>query len=475
MSLFNPSPTARTAFGSPINTSRSALALSCAAARHGHWHWHWTRQSNRTAAAEVLAAVGDNEDRAAQAHAWAQNPEYRGKELLFARMSGAKEILQTLDDASQTTVATGIRMTKLKALVTDYTSHRVAFTQLPPRTMIDPPADPMRPVPDIGALNALAKTELTPEFLAGMKARGYTYENTATVINIRHGQTDGNLVSGGYFAGGIRGWPGPQLTLEAQRAASSLVPEIAKNASQISAVFVSPTDRALETYRRATQGVQFSSSTAVEVEVVKDASTTVEVVQATPTVFEVIQEITEHNIGGLFALKKPAKGAVTYESGVNGWTVGKTEDGYLGPDKNSLPSNYVPPVSPVYSSVPRVTPVRSEGVSESWDQMSNRIGKVVDDKMLPLMAKGKNILAFHHQHVMARLDVKVYRAEDGVGNDPMHTGEAMPNTAPQYWTAHVFKDAQGKLVVVPASVGQGQLAAPGLIPKGQTAPTTPPQ
>ena len=445
MSLVVPLLTTINKIGNLMNTCAVSFALPCAGTRQ----WHWTRQSNRTASAEVLAAVGGNEDRAAQAHAWAQNPEYRGKELLFARMSGTVEVLKALNDPSQTAAAAGAKLNQLQTLVNDYTSHRIAFTQLPPRTVIDPPADPMRPVPDLGEMNALARTELTPEYLARMTEQGYTYVNTSTLINIRHGETDGNKVSGGYFAGGLVGPWGAQLTPEAKQAASALVPELQKNASQISAILVSPTDRSQDTLRPIVKWVKFPATTRVKV----------------------VPDLSEHHIGGLLGLKKPAVGAVTYQSGVNGWTVGKTEDGNLGADKNSLPESYVSPVPPVYGSVPRVIPVRSEGNNaESWDQMGDRIGGVVDNEIAPLMAKG-NVLAVHHQYVTGYLDKKIFRAEAGVGNDPKRTGHAMPNTAPQYWTAHVFKDAQGRLVVVPASVGQGQLAAPGMTPKGQTAPT----
>ena len=432
----------------PMNTLRLATESQCAAAQR----WHWTRQTNRTASDEVLAAVGGNEDRAARAHAWSQNPEYRGKEALFARMAGAPELIQALGDPAQTAAASA-KLGQLQSLVADYATHRIAFDRLPARTVVDAPADPMRPVPDLGALNTLAKTELTPEFIASMKSRGYTYVNTATLVNIRHGETDGNKVSGGYFAGGLVGPWGAQLTPEAKQAASSLVPEVQKNASQISAVIVSPTDRAQGTFRRATQGVAFPSTTTFKVE----------------------KDFAEHHVGGLFGLKKPAKGAQTRESGVNGWIVGKTEDGNLGPDKNQLPRTYVPPVAPVYGSVPRVTPVRSEGDTESWEQMRVRVAEAVQRDVLPVLAQGKNVLVVSHQYVVGNQDAFFFPAEAGVGNDPLRTGHDVPNTAPQYWTAHVFKDAAGKLVVVPATVGQGQLAAPGLTPKGQTAPgaTTP--
>ena len=408
---------------------------------------YWLLQGNRAKATPVLAAAGGDTERAARAFVWAQNPQYKGKEVLVARLLSVKESLsQTAGGASAEQLAT------LRSLSADYAAHRSAFDALPPRTVVDKPADPMRPVPDLGALNTLAKTELTPEFMARMKAKGLTYVNTATLVNIRHGETDGNKVSGGYFAGGLVGPWGAQLTPEAKQAASALVPEVQKNASQISAIIVSPTDRALGTFRRATQGVQFPASTTVTVE----------------------KDFAEHHVGGLFGLKKPAKGEPTYTSGVNGWEVGKTEDGNLGPDKNKLPRTYVPPVEPVYPSVPRVTPVRSEGDTESWEQMRVRVAEAVQRDVLPVMAEGKNVLIVSHQYVVGNQDAFFFPAADGVGNDPLHTGHDVPNTAPQYWTGHIFKDAAGKLVVVPAAVGQGQMAAPGLTPKGQTPPAVQP-
>jgi broad specificity phosphatase PhoE len=409
---------------------------------------HWLLQSNRTQASQILAATGGDETRAAQFHAWAQNPEYRGKEVLVARMLALPDQLRQLEPAGSRGASSSTTVAALKQLIQDYAKHRTEFDALPPRTVVDAPADPMRPVPDLVALNASAKTQLTPEFLADMQARGYAYENTATLVNLRHGETDGNLVRGGYFAGGLIGPWGAQLTARARAAASALVPELRAIAPNISKIMVSPTDRALQTYRLATQGVTFPKGTIVKV----------------------VRDIAEHHVGGFFGLKKPDPAKVRKISGLTGLRIGITEDGKLGVDKNNMPRTYVPPLATVFPSVPRVTPVRTEGVAESWEQMRVRVADAMQREVLPELAAGKNVLVVSHQYVIGNQDAFFFTDQSGPGvaYDPLLTGHDVPNTAPQYWVMHVFKDASGHRIAVPATLGQGQLAAPGVTPKGQT-------
>jgi broad specificity phosphatase PhoE len=415
--------------------------------------WHWTKQAHLEGQAALLRAAGGDETKAAQIHAWAQNPEYRGKETLVAKLYSVQGRAAVLRNSPGGSPAARETMAELRELTGEFAAHRTAFTALPPRTIVDGPPDPMRPVPNVKNMTARAKAELPSALVANMKARGFEYVNTATLVNIRHGQTDGNVVSGGYFAGGLPGPWGAQLTAQAKDAASRLVPELRSIAPDIGAVIVSPTDRALETYARATQGVNFPKGTPVTVEA----------------------SFAEHNVGGMFGLKKPAKGNPTVVSKKDGLTYGRTEDGAVGVDKNPAGKQYVPPVEPFLTTEPRMAPVRSEGRSESWEQMYGRVSSAVERDILPQLADGKNVLVVSHQFVIGNQDAFFFNDayQPGVSRDPIATGHALPNTAPQYWPMHVFRDVKsGKLVVVPAIGGQGQLAAPGVTPSNQN-PRTP--
>ncbi len=403
----------------------------------GNQALRWALQCNRNEASAVLAAAGGDATRAAQLFAWAQNPEFKGKEVLFASMVGANRLQSPVE---------------AQRLASSYATHRDVIDALPPRSNPPIAETEMRPVPNLADINALAKkTDITPAYLAQMEQQGYTYVNTATIVNVRHGETTGNVVSGGYFAGGLVGPWGPQLTEKARIDASNLYSEMQKIAPQVGAIIVSPTDRALDTYRRATQDVDFPNVDVVKVEM----------------------DFGEHNIGGFLGLKKPAKGSVTKMSGIHDIRVGITEDGNLGPDKNTAVQgkDYVPPLAPQLPSVSRVIPVRSEGRAESWNQMQTRIKIAMQRDVLPELAAGNNVLMFNHQYVAANIVKTVFDGSIVGDYDPVKMGHNVPNTGPMYIPVHVFKDANGKLVMVPATVGgQSQLGAPGQLPKGQTPP-----
>ena len=418
----------------------------------------------------TLTMAGGDEKTAIQRFEWAQNREFQGKEVLFAKMGRSVDLLVAYEKAGAGRTMTAEQIEHIRDASREYVKHRTTFDTLPPRTQVDPPDDPMRPVPNLAALNASAKAQLTPEFVADMRARGYVYENTSTLTTVRHVETDGNVIKGGYFAGGLIGPWGPQGTPAGLDAASALVPEIKKIAPYIGLIVTSPTDRTLVTDRRATQGVLFPEG----------------------TVRLVSRKAAEHGIGGFCGLKKCVPDRASRNSGLVGMQVlvtkdgkqiyqfegiqiGFTEDGKLGVNKNNLPRSYVPPEKGVYLSIPRVIPVTTDGAAESWDQMGVRISELLQEDIFPAMAQGKNVLAFTHQYVNGFIDGSIYKEEfgRGVGNDPLETGHKTPNTAPQYVTLHMFRGADGKRMAVPAIAGQSQLAAPGKTPKGQTPPANP--
>ena len=415
--------------------------------------WFWLKQANLEASSAMLTMAGGDEKKAMQRYEWAQNREFRGNEVLFAKMGRSADLFLA-QEKSGGGAMTAEQSEHMRKAASEYRLHRTTFDALPPRTRVDPPEDPMRPVPNLPELNAGAKAQLTPEFLADMSARGYTYENTATIVNVRHGETDGNLVKGGYFAGGLVGPQGPQLTQGAKDAASALVPEIKKIAPYISKVIISPTDRSQGTAARLLQGVDNFPAGYEKI---------------------TVQGFAEHHVGGYFGLKKIAPGGASRVSGLTGDRHGRSEDGKLGIDKNNQLRTYVAPLDTMYPNLPRVSPVTTEGRAESWEQMKLRVANAVQRDVLPALAEGKNVLIVSHQYVVGNQDAFFYTdaAGAGVANDPLSTGHHMPNTAPQYWTMHVFRDANGHRVVVPAIAGQGQLAAPGKTPKGQTPPTNP--
>jgi broad specificity phosphatase PhoE len=406
--------------------------------------WYWTKLANLEGSASLLRVAQGDETKAAQIHAWAQNPEYRGKETLVAQLYGVQDRASALRAAAPGSPAARQTLTELRSLAEQFAAHRTAFTALPPRTIVDAPPDPMRPVPNLKNLNAQAKANLSPDLVANMKSIGYEYANTATLVNIRHGETDGNVVSGGYFAGGLPGPHGAQLTEKAKDSASRLVPELRTIAPDIGAIIVSPTDRALETYRRATQGVTFPEGTTETIE----------------------PDFGERRIGANQSLKKPAAGNPTVIT-PGGFASGLSEDGAPAININPAGPFFVPRLSPPYlPNSPRMTPVRS-GETESWDGMYRRVANAVNKDILPQLAAGKNVLVVSHQFVIGNQDAFFYSNATGhnLGRSPIETGHALPNTAPQYWPMHIFRNVKtGQLVVVPAEGGQGQLAAPGVTP-----------
>jgi hypothetical protein len=112
--------------------------------------------------------------------------------------------------------------------------------------------------------------------------------------------------------------------------------------------------------------------------------------------------------------------------------------------------------------------VRAEPQAESWNQMYTRVSDALQREVLPKLAQGRNVLIVSHQYVIGNQDAFFFTGE--AARDPLSTGHDLPNTAPQYWTLHIFRNAEGHRIVVPAIAGQGQLAAPGATPKGQTPP-----
>jgi broad specificity phosphatase PhoE len=406
--------------------------------------WYWTKLANLEGSASLLQSAGGDETKAAQIHAWAQNPEYKGKEVLVAQLYGVQDRAAVLRNAAPGSPAVRQTLTELRRLSERFAAHRTAFTSLPPRTIVDAPPDPMRPVPNLKNLNAQAKANLSPELVANMKSIGFEYANTATLVNIRHGETDGNVVSGGYFAGGMPGPHGAQLTAKAKDAASRLVPELKVIAPDIGAVIVSPADRALETFARARQGVEFPKGTPITVE----------------------RDFRERDIGGNQSLKKPAAGSPTVIT-PGGFASGLSEDGAPAININPAGPYFVPSLNPYLPDSPRMTPVRSSGNTESWDGMHQRVAQAVNKDILPQLAAGKNVLVVSHQFVIGNQDSFFFSNATGhnLGRDPIKTGHEMPNTAPQYWPMHIFRNVKtGQLVVVPAEGGQGQLAAPGVTP-----------
>jgi broad specificity phosphatase PhoE len=406
--------------------------------------WYWTKLANLDGSAALLRMAGGDETKAAQIHAWAQNPEYRGKETLVAKLYGVQDRASVLRNSPPGSAAASQTLAEMRELTEEFATHRTAFTTLPPRTIVDGPPDPMRPVPNLKALQAQAKANLSPELVANMKSIGFEYENSATLVSIRHGKTDGNSVSGGYFAGGMPGPWGAQLIPEAREAASRLVPEFRAIAPDLGAVFVSSADRALDTYALLSQGVPLPKGTKVTVN----------------------PEINERRIGGNQSLKKPAEGNPTVIT-PGGFASGLSEDGAPAININPAGPYFVPSLTPYLPDSPRMTPVRSSGKTESWDGMHRRIAQAVDKDILPQLAAGKNVLMVSHQYVIGNKDSLFYSNAAGhdLGRSPVLTGHEMPNTAPQYWPMHVFRNVKtGKLVVVPAEGGQGQLAAPGVTP-----------
>jgi uncharacterized protein YjbI with pentapeptide repeats/bisphosphoglycerate-dependent phosphoglycerate mutase len=313
---------------------------------------------------------------------------------------------------------------------------------------------PMRKVPDLDELRALAKQELTPEFLQQMQEQGLTYKGTGTTVWIRHGRTNHNEVPGGFFSGNKEGPHGAQLVPAAREEASRLNLEMRQIAPQLSAVFVSPVDRARDTMQLATKDLEDVMPRA-----------------------KVVEDLRERGIGGMFGLPKPAPGATKKVSEVfGGMTIGKAADGTLGYDINPLGRDYVPSNDVFPAGSRRNRPEGTDGKAESWNLMADRVEGVIKKEFLPLLADDKNVAVFPHQYVIGFGDEAIFKpapgstGEDVVSRDGMVTGHGIPNTAPQYWPIHVFEDQNGELHSVASRVGQGQLAAPENLRGGSGGP-----
>lgn len=406
----------------------------------------WLAQANREESSALLIAAGGDETKAIQRFAWAQNPEYTGKEALFARMSKAADTLAAVQRSGGDPMSEQIA--EIKDASRAYESHRVESARLPPAPPIVLPNDPMQPVPDLRAMIAVGKEQLTPEYLAVMSAQGLTYKNTGGVIYVRHGETTHNANPGGVAGGSIRGPWGAQLTPGARTAASSLrgTMQALANQGMIASVDVSTVDRAADTYRLATQ----------------------DVTGLPKPVFD--RRHNEYRVGGFGNLAKIAPGNPKYVS-KNGYWVGRDAQNQVAIDFNNMSRDWVPSSEPYLPNTPRFdgNPVRSQGDSESRNQHLARSEEVHDERALPVAGDGKFKVIFAHQFSGGNTSATIFRR----GEDPMKTGHSIPNTAPQYWIVHVFVDAQGKEHGFAALAGRGDLAAPGETPKGQTPRANP--
>ena len=134
-----------------------------------------------------------------------------------------------------------------------------------------------------------------------------------------------------------------------------------------------------------------------------------------------------------------------------------------------MPSN-----DPNANNIPRTT-LLSDGRGQSWNQMNARVTSAYDQNIAPLLAQGKNVLLVSHQFVMGILTEHLYKPgpmTPGLeAGDFVKTGHKIPNATPQYWPVHVFKDAQGNYVSVPASTGAQGGTGPSKAP-GAAAPSS---
>jgi broad specificity phosphatase PhoE len=369
------------------------------------------RQGNATASAEVLRELGGDEKLAAQVLRWSQTPEYQGKELLVARLVKAGSLAKSLPERGNA----GVRDLRAAAngVTTDYWNHRTTFDRLPPAGPIIKPTNPMQPVPKLTDLVAQGKKELTPAFLAQKKAEGLTYDGTVGVVMVRHGQTDQNAVPGGVAGGSILGPYGAHLLPQSRQDASNLrgiMQELA-NQGAVKSILVSPVERADMTYRLATQDVRGLPSARYST------------------------DLREYKVGGAANLIKIAPEAQRFYSAAGDFLVGK----------NAFNDS----------------PIRTQGGlygGESREDHFRRVQAVQLNELGGLPDGGWS-LQVSHQFTIGNADAAVFTGR--AAGDRMATGKGIPNTAPQYWVLHRFKDSQGNLVLVPAIAGQGDLAAPG--------------
>ena len=395
--------------------------------------------ANQSKANAILSILNGDESAAIRCFTWAQNPEYKGKEVMFARMYAASNTVGGLQ------ADTGARLSpsqliELRKLAKDYAIHQADWTKLPPAPAMVKPNDPMQPVPDLRQMIAFGKEQLTPERLAQAKSVGLTYVNTGIVIYIRHGETTHNANPGGVAGGSIRGPWGAQLTPSAEREALSLRGTMQALADQrmITSVEVSEVDRADKTYRLATQGVS-GLPTAV-----RDG------------------RHNEYKVGGYGGLPKIAPGNPKYVS-KNGYWIGRAANGGLGIDFNNLSRDDVPPGEPVMPDTPRFggSPVRAQEDRESRNDHLARSAQVYQERTVPVLVQGGVVVDFAHQFSGGNTSSTIFND----GTDPMMVGHKIPNTAPQYWVVHVFVDQSGQYRSFAAPAGRSDLAAPSGTPK----------
>lgn len=404
-------------------------------------------QRHRSEASALLKLAGGDEKRAIQRFAWAQVDEFRGKELLCARMAAAVDALDTQSRAAQSGKPASVPVAELKKLAKHYDTHRVAYDKLPPAPPIKLPTradNPMQPVPNIKATVNTAKAELTPQYLQEKQAEGLSYQGTGMVIYVRHGETNHNANPGGVTGGSLNGPHGAQLLPQARMDARALrgTMQALVNQGDVAEIQVSPIQRARETLRYATQDVKGLPKVVVDA------------------------RHSEYRVGGLFGLPKIALGNAKYVS-KNGIWYGRTAANSVGIDFNNQSRDWVPPREVALPSTPRFggTPVRRQPETESRNQHAERSAQVLVQQALPKIVNGKAVVVFSHQFSIGNSDFAIYGDQDY-----MKTGHGIPNVAPQYMVVHVFKDAQGNLVPIGATAGQGDLAPPGVTPKNQKRP-----
>ena len=305
------------------------------------------------------------------------------------------------------------------------TAVQASGVQTQPSTATEPSR-----VPDLDKLKAQAKLEVTPEFLARAKALGLgDYQGTGAVVLVRHGQSEGNIIPGGFFAGS---GPNVPLTKRGRQDAVDLVPEMRKVMPQVDRVLVSPVDRAIQTALLSTDG-------------------------AGGPPFQIVDEFSERRIGGYFGNNKPV-GNMRVTS--NGIPTGVGHDGRPAFNINPLGPDYVPPNDPNAIGLP-TNNLAAEGRTESWNGMYDRVKRGWDQNVAPKLAAGETVGIFSHQFTMANFTTDLYQPNalnpTMPKPDPVTIGHNIPNTAPQYWVIHVFKDAKGNYVSIPAIAGQGSL------------------
>jgi hypothetical protein len=403
--------------------------------------WQSWRESpaHRAEASEILNVLDGDETTAIRCFTWAQNPEYKGQEVMFARMYAASNKIGELRTNSGARLGP-LALSEMRALAHEYAVHQAEWKKLPPAPPMVQPNDPMQPVPDLKQMIAFGKEQLTPERLAQAKRDGLTYVNTGVVIYVRHGETTHNANPGGVAGGSIRGPWGAQLTPTAEQEAQSLRGTMQALADQklIISVEVSDVDRADKTYRLATQGVTGLPPA------VRDG------------------RHNEYKVGGYGGLPKIAPGNPKFVS-KNGYWIGRAAGGGLGIDFNNLSRDAQPPSEPVMGNTPRFggSPVRAQEDRESRNDHLARSTQVHQERTVPVLAQGGVAVIFAHQFSGGNTSSTIFND----GTDPMVVGHKIPNTAPQYWVVHVFVDQRGKQHSFAAPAGRSDLAAPSGTPK----------